>query len=129
MVDCGGLLGGRLGNNINMHAASLKKAKVGTLSACLMCPPSCCMSIALALNVPGPSMAGISPLHHSLLSCPSAALGGSTAVNRSPGRASDMVVIVQAGANYYPQTYDKAGKCVTANRGSAALKPAYSSIL
>ena len=28
MVDCGGLLGGRLGNNINMHAASLKKAKV-----------------------------------------------------------------------------------------------------
>ena len=29
MVDCGGLLGGRLGNNINMHAASLKKAKVG----------------------------------------------------------------------------------------------------
>ncbi len=33
MVDCGGLLGGRLGNNINMHAASLKKAKVGNLSA------------------------------------------------------------------------------------------------
>ena len=32
MVDCGGLLGGRLGNNINMHAASLKKAKVGALS-------------------------------------------------------------------------------------------------
>ena len=29
MVDCGGLLGGRLGNNVNMHAASLKKAKVG----------------------------------------------------------------------------------------------------
>ncbi len=29
MVDCGGILGGRLGNNVNMHAASLKKAKVG----------------------------------------------------------------------------------------------------
>ncbi len=28
MVDCGGILGGRLGNNVNMHAASLKKAKV-----------------------------------------------------------------------------------------------------
>ena len=28
MVDCGGLLGGRLGNNVNMHAASLKKTKV-----------------------------------------------------------------------------------------------------
>ena len=39
------------------------------------------------------------------------------------------VVAMQAAANYYPQTYDKAGKCVTANRGSAALKPAYSSIL
>lgn len=39
------------------------------------------------------------------------------------------LAVVQAAANYYPQTYDKAGKCVTANRGSAALKPAYSSIL
>ena len=39
MVDCGGLLGGRLGNNVNMHAASLKKAKVGdhTLSSDLLC--------------------------------------------------------------------------------------------
>lgn len=36
---------------------------------------------------------------------------------------------VQSAANYYPQTYNKDGKCVTANRGSAALKPAYSSIL
>ena len=36
---------------------------------------------------------------------------------------------LQAAANYYPQTYNKEGKCVTANRGSAALKPAYSSIL
>ena len=29
MVDCGGILGGRLGKDMNIHAASLKKSKVG----------------------------------------------------------------------------------------------------
>lgn len=39
MVDCGGILGGRLGNNVNMHAASLKKAKVGFAhSRSVLCP-------------------------------------------------------------------------------------------
>ena len=28
MVDCGGLLGGRLGKDMNIHAAALKKSKV-----------------------------------------------------------------------------------------------------
>ena len=28
MVDCGGILGGRLGKDMNIHAASLKKSKV-----------------------------------------------------------------------------------------------------
>ena len=53
----------------------------------------------------------------------------STTLNLYSAPLLTYVAFMQAAANYYPQTYDKAGKCVTANRGSAALKPAYSSIL
>ena len=61
--------------------------------------------------------------------CPPAAYRGSPALDLCSGALLTSLAVMQAAANYYPQTYDKAGKCVTANRGSAALKPAYSSIL
>ncbi|BDA47669.1 probable glucomannan 4-beta-mannosyltransferase 9 [Coccomyxa sp. Obi] len=64
MVDCGGILGGRLGNNVNMHAASLKKAKAAADSYKASSTKGNMVSAARNLSLNG---AALKPAYSSIL--------------------------------------------------------------